>query len=328
MQQRKLGQSDLLVSALGLGCMGMSEFYGSHNEAESLTTLRRAVELGVTFWDTADIYGPFTNEQLLAKVLPEVRSDITLATKFGIERTPDGGIVGLNSSPEYVRRACDASLQRLGVEQIDLYYQHRVDPRVPIEETVGAMSELVTAGKVRYLGLSEASADTLKRACGVHPITAVQSEYSLWSRDIEAEVIPACVELGVSLVAYSPLGRGFLSGAISSIDDLDADDWRRHNPRFQGENFDRNLELVQTVRDMAAARECTASQFALAWLLAQGEHVVPIPGTRNANRLAENAKAADLALSPDELAEINSIFPLDVAAGTRYPESGMALVNA
>lgn len=327
MQTRELGTSGLRVSAIGLGCMGMSDFYGARDETQSLNTLRHAVDIGITFWDTSDIYGPKTNEQLVGRALEGVRDRVALATKFGILRNDTGDFLGVDGSPEYVRAACDASLKRLGVEHIDLYYQHRVDPETPIEDTVGAMARLVQEGKVHHLGLSEASADTLRRACKVHPIAALQTEYSLWSRDVESKILPACRELGVSLVAYSPLGRGFLSGQIKTVDDLDEDDWRRSNPRFQGENFTKNLELVEKIEQLAREKSCTPAQLALAWLLAQGGDVVPIPGTRNAERLAENAAAVDVALSADELKAIDAILPPDAAAGLRYPEAQMGLLN-
>ena len=327
MQTRELGTSGLEVSAIGLGCMGMSDFYGARDEAQSLDTLRRAVDIGVSFWDTSDIYGPKTNERLVGRALDGCRDRVVLATKFGILRNDAGDFLGVNSSPEYVREACDASLKRLGVDHIDLYYQHRVDPETPIEDTVGAMARLVEEGKVRYLGLSEASAETLRRACTVHPIAALQTEYSLWSRDVESEILPACRELGIGLVPYSPLGRGFLSGQIKSIDDLDEDDWRRSNPRFQGENFAKNLELVEKIEQLAGDKSCTPAQLALAWLLAQGGDIVPIPGTRSAARLAENAAATDVALSTDELAAIDAILPLGAAEGLRYPEAQMSLLN-
>ncbi len=328
MQTRKLGTSGLEVSAIGLGCMGMSEFYGSHNEAQSLETLRLALESGVAFWDTADIYGPWTNEELVGRALEGVRDRVVLATKFGVVRDSEGEFQGINGTPEYVRQACDASLERLGVDHIDLYYQHRIDPDTPIEETVGAMARLVEEGKVRYLGLSEASAATLRRASEVHPIAALQTEYSLWSRDVESDILPACRDLGIGLVAYSPLGRGFLTGQIKSVDDLDEDDWRRAVPRFQGENFAKNLELVDKVQEIAAEKSCTPAQLALGWLLAQGDEVVPIPGTRSAERLRENAAAVDVSLSPGELAAIDAVMPPDVASGARYPEAMMGLLNA
>lgn len=325
MQQRRLGGSGIPVSAVGLGCMGMSEFYGETNERESIDTLNRALEIGVSFWDTADIYGSGANETLLAKVLKERRSEVTLATKFGVRRGPDGSFLGIDGHPEYVKAACDASLQRLGTDRIDVYYQHRVDPQVPIEDTVGAMAELVKAGKVGLLGLSEASAQTVRRACAVHPIAALQTEYSLWTRDIEAEILPACRELGVAVVAYSPLGRGFLTGSIQTLDDLSAGDWRRANPRFQGENFRANLELAERIREAAAASGCTPAQLAIAWLLAQGPDVVPIPGTRHRKRLEENAGAVDLTLRRDQLAQLTESLP--PAAGMRYPEASMAALN-
>lgn len=328
MQTRELGKGGLRVSAIGLGCMGMSEFYGPRDEAQSLATLQHAVESGVFFWDTADIYGPATNERLVGRALKEVRDRVVLATKFGIVRNDDGEFLGVNGRPEYVHEACDASLQRLGVDHIDLYYQHRVDPETPIEETVGAMARLVEAGKVRHLGLSEASVDTIKRANEVHPITALQTEYSLWSRDIEKGILPTCRELGIGLVAYSPLGRGFLSGQIKTVDDLAEDDWRRSNPRFQGENFARNIELVEKVQEIADRKSCTPAQLALAWLLAQGDDIVPIPGTRRSARLDENAAAVDVTLSAEELATIDAVIPQDAAAGERYPEPMMQLLNA
>lgn len=317
MTRRMLGE--LEVSPIGLGCMGMSEFYGSSDDAESLAVVNGAIDSGCTLLDTADIYGPFTNEKLLALVLAERRDEIQLATKFGNKRSEDGAFLGIDGSPEYVRAACDASLQRLGVDHIDLYYQHRVDKTVPIEETVGAMSELVAAGKVRFLGLSEASAETIRRAHAVHPITALQSEYSLWEREPEAKVFPTLSELGIGFVPYSPLGRGFLTGAIRSPEDFEAGDFRRHNPRFQGENFTRNLELVERINEMAAEKEITAAQLALAWLLAQGEHIVPIPGTRSLSRLHENLAAADVELSAGDLARIDELAPVGIGAGDRYP---------
>jgi aryl-alcohol dehydrogenase-like predicted oxidoreductase len=328
MQTRELGRSGLRVSAIGLGCMGMSEFYGPRDEAQSLATLRHALDSGVFFWDTADIYGPATNERLVGRALAGVRDRVVLATKFGIVRDNADEFVGVNGRPEYVREACDASLKRLGVAHIDLYYQHRVDPTTPIEETVGAMARLVEQGKVRHLGLSEASADTLRRANKVHPITALQTEYSLWSRDVESDILPACRELGIGLVAYSPLGRGFLSGQIKTIDDLADDDWRRSNPRFQGENFSKNLELVKRVQEIANEKSCTPAQLALAWLLTQGNDIVPIPGTRRVERLDENARAVEVALSVQELAAIDAVMPPGAAAGTRYAEAAMQLLNA
>ena len=328
MQTRELGNTGLQVSAIGLGCMGMSDFYGPRDEAQSLATLKHALDVGVSFWDTSDIYGPRTNEVLVGRALEGVRDRVTLATKFGIVRDDDGEFVGLNSRPEYVREACEASLERLGVEYIDLYYQHRVDPATPIEETVGAMARLVEEGKVRHLGLSEASADTLRRASAVHPIAALQTEYSLWSRDIEGDILPSCRELGIGLVAYSPLGRGFLSGQIQSLDDLAEDDWRRDNPRFQGKNFEKNLELVELIRNIAAGKSCTPAQLALAWLLAQGGDIVPIPGTRRSDRLDENAGGVDVELSAADLAAIEAAFPRGAAMGTRYPEAMMPMLDA
>jgi aryl-alcohol dehydrogenase-like predicted oxidoreductase len=327
--QRRLGRDGPLVSAIGLGCMGMSDFYAGRDEAESLATLAHALDRGLNFLDTADVYGPHTNEQLLGKAIAGRRDEVFLATKFGIVRDPnDPTARGFNGRPEYVRQCVDASLQRLGVDHIDLYYQHRVDRTVPIEETVGAMADLVRAGKVRYLGLSEASAATLERACKVHPITALQSEYSLWTRDVEDNgVLDMCRKLGVALVPYSPLGRGFLSGAFKSPDDLAADDYRRHSPRFQGENFARNLQLVAKVEALAQARGCTPAQLALAWVLAQGDDIVPIPGTKRRKYLDENIGALSVRLSADDLAAIDAVFPSGAVAGPRYPENMMSGVN-
>jgi aryl-alcohol dehydrogenase-like predicted oxidoreductase len=306
----------------------MSEFYGPASESESLATLERAIELGITFWDTADVYGNGANEELLRKALRGGRRDqVTLATKFGNVRAADGAFLGVDGRPEYVRKAAEASLKRLGVDHVDLYYQHRVDPQVPIEETVGAMATLVKEGKVRYLGLSEAAAGTVERAVKVHPIAALQTEYSLWTRDIEAEILPTCRKLGVGLVAYSPLGRGFLSGQFRSPDELADDDWRRSNPRLQGENLKKNLALVENVRELARCKGCTPAQLALAWVLLQGKDLVPIPGTRRRERLEENLAAVEVALSAVELAGIDASFPPGVAAGTRYPEAFMASVN-
>lgn len=328
MKTRELGTSGLTVSAMGLGCMGMSEFYGAGDETESLATIHRALELGLNFLDTADVYGPFTNEELVGRAIRGRRHEVVLATKFGIVRDVNNPMVrSISGRPEYVRAACDASLKRLGVDTIDLYYQHRVDPQTPIEETVGAMADLVQAGKVRYLGLSEAAPDTLRRAVAIHPIAALQTEYSLWSRDPEDEILAACRALGIGFVAYSPLGRGFLTGQFKSFDDLAADDYRRHSPRFQGENFDKNLELVKRIQEIAAERGCTASQLALAWVLAQGEDLIPIPGTKRRTYLEENLDALNIELTAEDLQRINDVAPQGVAAGTRYPEAMMSFVN-
>ncbi|MEW6252314.1 MAG: aldo/keto reductase [Planctomycetota bacterium] len=327
MQMRRLGREGPLVSAIGLGCMGMSEFYGPHNDADSLATIHRALDLGVNFLDTADMYGPYTNEELVGRAIRGRRNRVVLATKFGIVRAADRAVRQVNGRPEYVRAACDASLRRLAVDHIDLYYQHRVDPNTPIEETVGAMSELVRAGKVRWLGLSEAAPDTLRRACAIHPITALQTEYSLWSRDPEGAILPACRELGVGFVAYSPLGRGFLTGQIRRYEDLDEGDWRRMSPRFQNANFQRNLELVARIEELAAAKGCTAAQLALAWVLARGEDIVPIPGTKRRKYLEENVNALKVEVTPEDMARIDEIAPVGVAAGTRYPEALMGMVG-
>ncbi len=322
----RLGTSDLDVSELGLGCMGMSEFYGSADEAESVRVLHRALELGMNFFDTADMYGPFRNEELLGRALADRRDQAVVATKFGIMRDADGGFGGINGAPEYARRACENSLSRLGVETIDLYYLHRVDPATPIEDTVDAMSKLVDEGKVRFLGLSEAAPATLRRACQVHPITALQTEYSFWSREPEDELLSTCEELGIGFVAYSPLGRGFLSGRYRSIEDLEEGDWRRTNPRFTGDNFQRNLDVVNKVREIAQARGVTPSQLALAWLLSR-ENVTPIPGTTRVKRLEENLAAAEITLTAGELAAIDAVAPMGVAAGTRYSEDAMRAVD-
>ncbi|BDU19638.1 oxidoreductase [Dyella sp. GSA-30] len=329
LEQRPLGTQGLKVSAQGLGCMGMSEFYGAFDDAESIATLHRALELGVNFLDTSDAYGPHTNEVLVGKTIRDRRDSVVLATKFGLTRDPNNAQArGVNGRPEYVREACDASLKRLGLDHIDLYYQHRVDLDVPIEETVGAMAELVKAGKVRYLGLSEAGAKTIERAHAVHPISALQVEYSLWTRDPENNgMLDTCRRLGIGLVAYSPLGRGFLTGQITTPDDFDADDYRRNSPRFQGENFTRNLELVGKVKALAERKGCTPGQLALAWVLAQGKDIVPIPGTKRRKYLEENVAACNVHFSDEELRDIEATFPADVAAGTRYPEAMMRRVN-
>ena len=324
MEKRTLGQG-LEVSALGLGCMGMSEFYGTADEDEAIATIHRATELGITFLDTADMYGPFTNEKLVGRAIADRREQIVLATKFGNQRSEDGSYLGINGTPDYVRQACDASLRRLGVEHIDLYYQHRVDLKTPIEETVGAMKELVEAGKVRHLGLSEAAPDTLGRAHAVHPITALQTEYSLWSRDPEDEILATSRELGIGFVAYSPLGRGFLSGRIKTLDGLDANDFRRRGPRFAGENLQHNLDLVAKVEEIAEEKDVTPSQLALAWVLSRGEDIVPIPGTKRVRYLEENADAVHVELSEDDIDRLEAAFPKGAAAGDRY--SDMSTVN-
>ena len=327
MKARQLGRSGLTVSAIGLGCMGMSEFYGPSDETESIATIHRALDLGITLLDTADVYGPLKNEELVGRAIRGHRDKVVLATKFGIVRTGERGAPGVNGRPEYVRAACEASLRRLGVETIDLYYQHRVDPKTPIEETVGAMAQLVKEGKVRYLGLSEAAPQTLRRAYAEHPIAALQSEYSLWTRDPEDEILSTCRELGIGFVAYSPLGRGFLAGQIKRFEDLAADDVRRFSPRFQGENFQKNRELARALEHMAAEKSCRPSQLALAWLLAQGEDVVPIPGTKRRKYLEENAAAVEVEVTTADLRRLNEVAPKGVAAGARYPEPMMELLN-
>ena len=327
MKTRKLGNQGLEVSELGLGCMGMSEFYGNGDEQEAIATIHHALDLGVNFLDTADMYGPFTNEKLVGRAINDRRDRVILATKFGNVRSADGGWLGISGKPEYVQQACDASLQRLGVDVIDLYYQHRVDVTVPIEETVGAMAELVKQGKVRYLGLSEAAPATIRRAQTVHPISALQTEYSLWSRDPEDEILPTLQELGIGFVPYSPLGRGFLTGAISTPDDFAADDFRRRSPRFQGENFAKNLQLVEQVKAIASEKGVTAGQLALAWLLAQGDYIVPIPGTKRRTYLEENIGAAIVTLTPEDLSRIDAVAPQGIAAGDRYPAQNMSALN-
>ncbi len=327
MKMRRLGKSGLTVSAVGLGCMGMSWAYGSVDETEAIATLERAVELGVNFFDTADVYGPFTNEILVGKTLKRVRDRVIIATKFGNRRGPDGKPIDPDGRPEYVREACDASLKRLGVDHIDLYYQHRVDKKTPIEETVGAMAELVRQGKVRYLGLSEASARTIRRAHAVHPIAALQSEYSLWTREPEDEIIPTIRELGIGFVPYSPLGRGFLTGRIENPDQFEQSDFRRISPRFQRENFNRNLAIVDGLRQIAASKGVTPGQIALAWVLAQGSDIVPIPGTKRRKYLEENVAAVDVTLDADDLRRIDQIAPPGFAAGERYPEAAMRSID-
>ncbi|HEX2445686.1 MAG TPA: aldo/keto reductase [Vicinamibacterales bacterium] len=325
MPRRRLGREGPSVSAVGLGCMGMSDFYGTADDERSVATIHRALDRGINFLDTADAYGPFTNERLVGRAIRERRDEAVVATKFAYVRSDEGAFVGIDGRPEYVRKACDASLQRLGVDAIDVYYQHRVDPATPIEETVGAMAELVKAGKVRHLGLSEAAPATIRRAHAVHPIAALQTEYSLWSRDPEKELLATCRELGIAFVAYSPLGRGFLTGRFRSPADLASTDWRRQNPRFQDENLRKNLAIVARVEELARAKGCTSAQLALAWLLSRGPDVIPIPGTTRAERVDENADAVQVSLPPDELASLDALFTM--VAGDRYTEGGMRTVN-
>src|SRR5512144_245386 len=327
MEQRRLGSQGLAVSALGLGCMGMSDFYTGRDDVESVATIHRTLDLGITFLDTSDVYGPFTNERLVGHAIADRRDRVVLATKFGNVRSPDGAWLGVNGRPEYIHAACDASLERLGVEHIDLYYQHRVDPTVPIEGTVGALADLVRVGKGRFIGLSEAAPATIRRAHAIHPVTAVQTEYSLWTRDPEDGLLAVCRELGIGFVAYSPLGRGFLTGQIKKFDDLEPDDWRRHSPRFQGENFTKNLGLVEHITRIAQAKGVTAGQLALAWVLSRGDDIVPIPGTKRRTYLEENVRAADIRFTADELAEIDRIAPAGVASGPRYNEASLGSDN-
>jgi aryl-alcohol dehydrogenase-like predicted oxidoreductase len=327
MINKNIGKQGLKVSRIGLGCMGMSEFYGHPNDTESAEAIIKAYELGITFFDTSDMYGPFKNEILVGKALKDVRKNVVIATKFGIVRTDDPNVRGVNGRPEYVKTSCEASLKRLGTDHIDLYYLHRVDPNTPIEDTVGAMGELVKAGKVKYIGLSEAGADTIRRAHKEHPITALQTEYSLWTRDPEDEILPTVKELGIGFTAYSPLGRGFLTGRFKTIDDLDKDDYRRHSPRFQGENFEKNLKLIDKINDLAKKRRIKPSQLALAWVINQGDFIFPIPGSTRISHIEENIEAASITLTQEELNQIDEMIPKGATSGTRYPETMMKSVN-
>jgi len=327
MDKKKLGSQGLEVSSIGLGCMGMSEFYGNQNDEESIKTIHRAVDLGITFFDTSDMYGPYKNEELLNKAFKGSRDKVVIATKFGIVRTGDPNVRAINGKPEYVKSACDGSLKRLGVNYIDLYYQHRIDTSIPIEDTIGAMSDLVKEGKVRYIGLSEAGPNTIKRAHKVHPLSALQTEYSLWSRDPEDEIFPVVKELGIGFVAYSPLGRGFLTGRFKSADDFEENDYRKYSPRFQGDNFKKNLKLVDTINEIAKAKGVTPGQLALAWVLAQNKFIVPIPGTTKGKHLDENVAALEIKITEEELSSINKLLPKGIAAGARYPETMMSLLN-
>jgi aryl-alcohol dehydrogenase-like predicted oxidoreductase len=327
MEKKKLGSQGLEVSRLGLGCMGMSEFYGSNNDEESIKTIHHAVDLGITFFDTSDMYGPFKNEELLGKAFKGIRDKVVIASKFGILRTGDPNVRAINGRPEYVKSSCDASLKRLGVDYIDLYYQHRIDSNTPIEDTVGAMADLVKEGKVRFIGLSEAGSNTIKRAHKIHPLTALQTEYSLWSRDPEDEILPLVKELGIGFVAYSPLGRGFLTGRFKSIDDFEQNDYRRVSPRFQGENFKKNLKLVDTINEIAKTKGVTPGQLALAWIITQNNFIVPIPGTTKAKHLDENIAALEIKITEEELSTINKLLPKGIASGSRYPETMMSLLN-